>query len=694
MTTYSDVENPPVPKNIATSSVSSSGSATRDSSLHHALRDSTLNKQHLVPVHHSSRDDKARSINYDRFRKKFDDYKDEAKAKTAYDWLATVVPMFAWLRTYRWKSDLIKDLVAGLTVGMMVIPQSMSYAKLAGLPVEYGLYSALVPVYAYALFGSSRQLAVGPVAIVSLMLSTGLTPLVTSNGEVTTEDEQNQYNVLAVQTAMLVGVTYIAMGLLRLGFVTIFLSHAVISGFTTGAAVIIGMSQVKYILGITIPRSDQLVDLFRNIIANISDFNWKTFVLGISCIFALLGLKHIGKSYEKLRWTRAAGPLVVSVVCILVTWKANLSERGIPIVETIPQGLPHVTIGEWSPIDGRLMRTVISIVIIGFMESVAIAKTLAARHKYELDSSLELIGLGMANFFGSMFQSYPVTGSFSRSAVNNDTGAVSGISGIVTATLVMITLLLLTSVFELMPLATLAAIIISGVIGLLDYEEAVYLWKVHKLDFLVWLTSCVCTMFLGVETGLEISVVLSLLMVLYESAYPHTAVLGRLPGSSVYRNVKQYPEAEQYEGIVLCRIDAPIYFANTQYIREKLDKYEALADGKSERPTKYLIVDLSPVSHVDATALHVLKDLQADYKARGITLCLSNPSRVVMDRLVLSGLADQIGRENFYVSTHDAVNACLRAMTDDQESGTAGTADPEILVSEDVMPEQVNVTVE
>ena len=449
MSTYSDEETPSIPNNVATRS-SSSGNSSRENSLQRVLRDSTLNKHHLVPVHHSSLDNNVHSVNYERFRKKFDDVRQEASAKSNYDWLATFVPMFAWLRTYNWRNNLIKDIVAGLTVGMMVIPQSMSYAKLAGLPVEYGLYSALVPVYAYALFGSSRQLAVGPVAILSLMLSTELTPLVTDNGEVTTDEEQQQYNILAVQAAMLVGVTYIAMGLLRLGFVTIFLSHAVISGFTTGASVIIGMSQVKYILGITIPRSDQLIDLLQNIIANISDFNWKTFVLGMSCIFALLGMKHLGKTYKIFRWTRAAGPLVVSAICILVTWLADLSARGIPIVEYIPQGLPHVTIPYWSPIDGRLVRSVISMVIIGFMESIAIAKTLASKHKYELDSSLELIGLGMANFFGSMFQSYPVTGSFSRSAVNNDTGATSGISGIVTATLVMITLLLLTSVFELM----------------------------------------------------------------------------------------------------------------------------------------------------------------------------------------------------------------------------------------------------
>jgi sulfate transporter 4 len=464
---------------------------------------------------------------------------------------------------------------------------------------------------------------------------------------------------LAIQAAMLVGSFYIVMGLLRLGFVTIFLSHAVISGFTSGAAVIIGLSQLKYILGYDIESSKELVPLLYNTLANIDQFNYKTFLMGLSGAICLLVMKHLGKTYKKLKWMRAMGPVTVSAVCILVTWGFSLDERGIPIVEYIPRGLPSVTVSSWSPLNAELLQTVLSMVIIGFMESIAIAKQLAAKHKYELDSSTELIGLGVANFLGAVFHSYPVTGSFSRSAVNNEAGAKSGISGIVTATMVMITLLFLTSIFEYMPLATLAAIVISGVLGLLDFEEAMYLWRVHKFDWLVWMVSFLGTMFLGVEVGLMIAVGLSLLLVLYESAYPHTAVLGRLPGATVYRNIKQYPEAEQYAGIVLCRVDAPIYFANTQYIRDKLHKYEALSARSSRLPIQFVIVDFSPVSYIDTSALHILEDLRQDYSSRGVTLCLCNPSRAVMHRLVLDGLADKIGHDNIFVSTHDAVREAL-----------------------------------
>jgi len=306
------------------------------------------------------------------------------------------------------------------------------------------------------------------------------------------------------------------------------------------------------------------------------------------------------------------------------------------------------------------------------MESISIARQLAAKNQYDLDPSLELLGLGVANFCGSMFQSYPITGSFSRSAIKQDTGAVSNISGIITALIVMITLLVLTPVFELLPLATFAAIIISGVLTLLDFPEAVYLWKVHRFDFLVWITSCLITMFLGVEIGLGVAIGLSLLIVLYESAYPHTAVLGRLEGSSVYRNVKQYPEAVQYDGIVVARIDAPLYFANTEYVREKVAKYEQAAAAKSSRPIKYVILDFSPVAHIDSAGLHILEELASFYKSREITVLISNPSRIVMEKLVASGIADAIGRDNFYVSVHDAVNFSLNAFPDEENATSEG----------------------
>jgi sulfate transporter 4 len=380
-------------------------------------------------------------------------YQSTLANSTWQDWLTTFLPCCKWLRTYEWRKDLLKDAIAGLTVGVMIIPQSMSYAKLAGLPVVYGLYSALVPVYAYSLFGSSRQLAVGPVALISLICATQWTHLMEKRGIALDDPTYREiYIQLAIQTAFLVGVTYILMGILRLGFVTVFLSHTVVSGFTTGAAVIIGMSQVKYIFGYDVARSDRLHELIKSIIEGISEFNYRTFLMGTFSILALAGLKHIGRTYPKYKWVRAIGPLTVTAISIIVTFAFDLDNKGIPIVGTIPRGLPSLSVDAWAPVEdlGQMIPPVISIAVVGFMESIAIAKQLASKHKYELDSSLELIGLGMANFLGAMFSSYPVTGSFSRSAVNNESGAKSGISGMVTATLVALVLLFLTPVFEQM----------------------------------------------------------------------------------------------------------------------------------------------------------------------------------------------------------------------------------------------------
>uniref|UniRef100_A0A7S0GLA6 STAS domain-containing protein n=1 Tax=Proboscia inermis TaxID=420281 RepID=A0A7S0GLA6_9STRA len=480
------------------------------------------------------------------------------------------------------------------------------------------------------------------------------------------------------------------MGVLRLGFVAIILSHAVVSGFTTGAAVMIGMSQVKYILGYDVARSSFLHELIVNIFKDIDQFNYKPFILGMSNIIALVGLKNIGKTYPKFKSVRALGPLLVSSLSILATFIFDLENNGIDIIGTIPSGLPSLSTDIWFPVIefNKLISVVISVAIVGFMESIAIAKQLATKHHYELDSSQELIGLGMANILGAMFFSYPVTGSFSRSAVNDSSGAESGISGMITATLVMIVLLFLTSVFEYIPSATLAAIVISGVLGLLDHAEAIFLWKVHKRDFSVWMISFLGTMFLGVEVGLLIAVGVSILLVMYESAYPHTAMLGRLPGTTVYRNVKQYPKAEMYEGIMLCRIDAPIYFANTQHIREKISKYEKMAihghastkdkllsaDSSCvfaiEHPINFIIIDMSPVSYIDSSAIHVLGDMNDSYKKNKVQLCLCNPSTDVMAKLVVSGLAKAIGEDYIFVCMHDAVNGCLIELGTMEEEGS------------------------
>mmetsp|Transcript_48686 Transcript_48686/g.117756 ORF Transcript_48686/g.117756 Transcript_48686/m.117756 type:complete len:863 (-) Transcript_48686:95-2683(-) len=601
--------------------------------------------------------------------------------------VGALFPIWKWLKVYPWKQYGITDIIAGLTVGVMIIPQSMSYAKLAGLPVQYGLYSSLVPIYAYAVWGSSRQLAVGPVALVSLLVNAGLTIVMEREGKTpdNTPDYDEQYAIMALQTSVLVGLCYIGMGLLKLGFIANFLSHAVVSGFTSAAAIIIGISQLKYFFGYDVPNDKALHKMLYNLFSNIDQFNWKTFLLGSCCLGILVGLKRLVQAFPKrMKWAKAAGPLLVTVLSIVLQATIDLQARGVPIVNYIPKGLPSFSGDVVFPVNfGNLSVVVISVVIVGFMESVAIAKKLAQKHGYELDASMEMVGLGMANLSSGLFGGYPVTGSFSRSAVNNESGAHSGISAIVTATMVALTLLFLTSIFELLPLATLAAIVISGVISLVDYPEAIYLWKVHRFDFGVWLVAFFLTLFLGVELGLGIAVGISLLLVLFESAYPPTSELGRLPGTAQYRNIKQYPEAETYDGIIVVRIDAPIYFANVQHVRDKVQKYfnraaknlssaeqmnnddNDIRDPSSEevQRVQFVILELSPVAHIDTTGLHAIQEMASTFKKNDdVQLCLANPNRRVMHRLVSSGLANEIGRDHIYVSTHDAIDDCLHHM--------------------------------
>eukprot|EP00586_Coscinodiscus_wailesii_P002961 CAMPEP_0172484800 /NCGR_PEP_ID=MMETSP1066-20121228/12406_1 /TAXON_ID=671091 /ORGANISM="Coscinodiscus wailesii, Strain CCMP2513" /LENGTH=670 /DNA_ID=CAMNT_0013249553 /DNA_START=242 /DNA_END=2251 /DNA_ORIENTATION=+ len=620
--------------------------------LNHIKNDSILNRRHAVTQKDASRASSSLS-----------------SSSPLPDLTPPLPPIFSYLPKYD-LGGFRSDLLAGLTVAVMLIPQSMSYAAIAGLPVQYGLYSSFLPLYAYALFGTSPHLAVGPVALVSLLLNTRCRMMLGDKDDDGGEEYEEVYQKLATQIAFLVGVLLIVLGVLRLGFLTIFLSHAVVSGFSTGAAMIIALSQLKHVLGYSIAKSDNVIDTIASVVSGASDFQLRPFLVGASNIFVLESFKYLsGRDDGRYGWLRPMGPLVVCALSVSITWIFGLEDRGVPIVGEIPKGLPSFDIGNlWPPVSAdvelsEMLYTVVGIAIIGFTESIAIAKQLANKHKYELDSSLELVGLGMANFVGAMFHSYPITGSFSRSAVNNAAGAKTGMSGVITATIVGVVLVAFTFVFEHMPMATLAAIVISGVCTVLDFKEAAYLYRVHKLDFAVWVIAFSGTLFLKVEVGLAIAVVISLSLVLYESAYPATAELGRLPGTSQYRNVTQYPDAERYPGILCVKVDAPYYFANMPHVREEITKYEVTGDNcEGNRAIQFVILDLSPVSHMDSSALHILEDMHRNYMDRGVRLCLANPNCKVLDIFFRSGLLKQIGDGYFFVTLHDAVNWCLHHM--------------------------------
>ncbi|KAK9819516.1 hypothetical protein WJX74_003191 [Apatococcus lobatus] len=624
-----------------------------------------------------------------------------------YDWLNYFIPLAGVLRHYQWRTDLVADLASGLSVGAMVIPQGMSYAKLAGLPNVWGLYGAFVPVLVYAGLGSSRQLAVGPVAVTSLLLGSNIkdiidAPVQDNPNEPHNQYAQDQYNTACTQVALIAGVIYTAVGILNLGWVTQFLSHSVIGGFMTGASLIIGLSQAKFLFGynsrpdpastavlklpsISFPRHDpihkQLGDLFGS--TWLPYFKWREFVMGISWIIILQTMKFLGQRYKRLKLLRALGPLTVTIISIAIMniWGLMKAPASIRVVGKIPKGLPGSTVGMFSPIHDFPSKIGLAIVVclIDILESISIARALALRGKYDIRPTQELRGLGVANIVGAMFNCYTTTGSFSRSAVSADTGSRTQVFGIVSAILVMIVLLVLTPVFKYMPQNAQGAIVISAVVNLFNYTEWWFLWKVNKLDWLVFNTAMFCVAFLGVEIGLAIAIGLSIAIVLYKTAFPHTAVLGRLPQTTVYRNVKQYPEAKQIDGLLVMRIDSPIYFANVIPVREAIAKYQRrtiAALVPRGIALRYIIIDMSPVTDIDASAVHWLKDWIVDLKERSMQPVLANPSKQVMRLLNNANLTPLLGEEFIFVRAHDAVQHCTERLIEEQKAGVL-PPDPE-----------------
>ncbi|GLR17688.1 SulP family inorganic anion transporter [Portibacter lacus] len=543
-------------------------------------------------------------------------------------------PFLDWIKTYS-KAQFGGDLSAGLTVGVMLIPQGMAYSMLAGLPPIYGLYASTIPLIVYALLGTSRQLAVGPVAMVALLISSGVGALAPLGS--------TEFIALAILLALMVGVIQFSMGAFRLGFLVNFLSHPVIAGFTSAAAIIIGFSQVKHLLGLSIPRG-KVHDTIFNIFQNISDINLPTLVIGVGAVILLLLSKKISK--------RLPGPLIVVLIGMGIVYFMGLDAAGVKIIKDVPGGLPSFGIPN---INGKSMIALLPIALtisfVGFMESIAVAKAIQSKHKnYEIDANQELIGLGLSNILGSFFKAFPVTGGFSRTAVNDQAGAKTGVASIISAVLIIITLLFLTEYFYYLPNAVLGAIIVVAVFGLIDFAEAKHLWKHDKKDFAVFMVTAIATLSLGIEEGILVGVVLSLGILIYKVSYPHMAELGQVPGSDEFRNLERFDHLEITDDILIVRFDAQLYFANAssliEYVEAKIQ----------ERPKiKHVIFDFSAVTGIDSSAIHSLKDLVENLHRQERALTLSNVRGPVRDILYRNNMMDSDHAMRFYLSNQDAI---------------------------------------
>lgn len=551
--------------------------------------------------------------------------------------LRSYIPAFGWLKNYN--STLLKnDLAAGLTVGVMLIPQGMAYAMIAGLPPIYGLYASTIPLLIYAFLGTSRQLAVGPVAMVSLLTATGIGAIADGGVEM--------YILLAITLALFVGLIQFLLGAFRLGFLVNFLSHPVISGFTSAAALIIGLSQLKHLLGINIPRSHHVHEIIINAFNQFAEINWLTFGIGIVGILLIKAIKKWSKSIP--------GQLVAVVFGILIVWIFGWTAQGVKIVGSIPDGLPSFSMPSFEASHWEsLLPIALTIALVSFMESIAVAKAIQSKHKnYKVIPNQELVALGLANIGGSFFQSYPVTGGFSRTAVNDQAGAKTGLASVFSALLIILTLLFLTPLFYYLPKAILASVIMVAVFGLIDFREAKHLWKSDRTDFWMLMATFISTLTLGIELGIGIGVILSLAMVIFRSTRPHVAILGQVPTTHFYRNVERFPNIKERADLLILRFDAQVYFANVNYFKEVLE--DAIA--KKGSSLKGLILPANAIFNLDSSAVHALHEVIDDCKKQGIQLYFTGVRGPVRDVFKRSHLLEKIGKEHFFMSIQEAVD--------------------------------------
>ena len=546
----------------------------------------------------------------------------------------------SWIRAYQ-RSNLRPDLAAGLTIGAMLVPQGMAYALLAGLPPEIGLYASTLPLLAYALFGTSRQLAVGPVAIVSLLTASALAPLY--------EQGSVGYISAAALLALLVGVVHLVLGFGRLGFIVNFLSHSVLVGFTAAAAIIIGFSQVKHILGVSIPRTEHFHETVRELAAALGDTHPTTLAIGAGSVALLLILKRIAR--------RVPGALVVVITATVIVSIADLASEGVATVGSIPDSLPALSMPELSGgAIGDLLPTALVITLVGFMESIAVAKVYARRHRYEVEANRELIALGASNVTAGLFGGYPVTGGFSRTAVNDSAGARTPLASVITAAIVLVTIAVLTPLFENLPKAALGAIIIVAVINLVDIAEMRHIAVVKRTDLVGLGVAFLATLVLGIEVGIGIAVVASMLVVFARMSKPHDAVLGRIPGTTSWRNLERFPDAETIPGIDVVRIDAAMSFVNAQHVKRLLtDRAARLAVEP-----RALVLDCSGINDIDATGAETLSEILADIDDSPVTLHLCDVKGPVRDVLRRAGLWQRLeGR--IQATAHQAVEVITGA---------------------------------
>nr|WP_072840466.1 sulfate permease [Marinomonas polaris] len=563
------------------------------------------------------------------------------------------IPALSWLKTYN-RGQFSQDATAAFIVTMLLIPQSLAYAMLAGVPPEVGLYSSILPLVLYALFGTSTSLSVGPVAVASLMTATSLA--------VIAEQGTASYLTGAITLALLSGAMLVIMGVMKLGMVTNLLSHSVISGFISASGIIIALSQLKHILGIQ-AHGDNVVTQLLSMLENIGQFKPMTFVIGVSVIaFLLLARRHAKRFLIMLKVPEASAaslaktaPILGVLSSLAIVYLYDLQSHGVAITGHIPAGLPSLTFTLPSlELIKELALPALMISIIGYVESISVGKTLGAKRREKVKPNQELIGLGAANIASGVSGGFPVTGGFSRSVVNFDAGAVTQLASIMTALGIMIASLLLTPMLYFLPKATLAATIIVAVTTLIDFSILKKTWQFSRSDFYAVLATIVITLLLGVEVGVASGVALSIALHLYRTSKPHVAEVGLIKDTEHFRNVKRYM-VETSPELLCLRPDESLFFANATFLEDHI------IDTISQRKEiNHVVIQCSAVNEIDFSALEMLEALNLQLKSLNIKLSLSEVKGPVMDHLECSGFLQHLNGK-VYLSQFQAFKDITQA---------------------------------
>lgn len=566
--------------------------------------------------------------------------------------LKYMMPILQWLPAYR-RGDLSGDLIAGGITAVLLIPQAMAYSLLAGLPPQVGLYASIVPPFLYALFGSSRVLAVGPVAVASIMVATALSSIALPGS--------SAYYAAALILALLIGLILLIMGVMRLGFIANFLGHPVMSGFTSGAAILIALSQFKHLLGLSIPGGLSIPETFQYMFQHGEDISFAIVLFSGASFLAFFGLRTflpkvlagLGFSSTAVGIVSKSSPLILIVIATGVVALMQLDQTaGIIVVGTIPAGLP-----DWSiPVFDRalwveLMPAALLIALVSFVESVAIAKVLASKRRQAINVNQELVGLGFANIGSAFTGGSPVCGGFSRSVVNFEAGANTQMAGIVTAGIIALAVGLFTPLFYFLPQAVLAVIIIVSILRLVNLGVIAGMWNYNKADGLSLVVTLLATLSVGIELGIIAGVVLSLLLYLWRTSRPHIAIVGRVGNSEHFRNILRH-QVKTCDKVLAVRIDESLYFANA----DSLESY--LLSAVAEHPEiEHLLLIFSAVNFVDSSALETLERLTDELRNSGVQLHISEIKGPVEEKLRTTDFFDRLKPGSVYLSTHEAMVA-------------------------------------